>query len=261
MKTALTIAGTDPTGGAGVQADLKTFVTNGVFGMSVITSVVSQNTTGVYKIENMSAQMVESQLDAVFTDIFPDAVKIGMVSQVEIIEMIAKKLIEYKPKNIVLDPVMVATSGGKLLEDNALKCLQEKLLPLADLITPNIFEAELLSGMKITNKEDLKKAGDKIYADFKVDVLMKGGHFTDNSDDLLLHNGEYIWFESEHIQTTSNHGTGCTLSSAIAANLAKGEPMDKAVGKAKEYVKNLLKNDIKLGKGNGPLGHSHLAVK
>lgn len=258
MKTtALTIAGTDPTGGAGIQADLKTFCTHGVFGMSVITSVVAQNTTGVYQILDLPVSMINAQLDAVFTDIDPDVVKIGMVSNVNIIHAICGKLHEYGVRKIVVDPVMVSTSGGKLLQDDAMEALKEKLIANATLITPNIYEAELLSGISISDKKSMENACNLIKQRYNIGILIKGGHFAEHSDDLLYWEGEDRWLEGAHINTTSTHGTGCTLSAAIAANMAKGSPVPLAVEQAKRYVATLLGQDVHLGKGDGPLDHSY----
>jgi len=258
MKKVLTIAGSDSSGGAGIQADLKTFCANGVYGMSVITAITAQNTTGVFGVEDISVEMVEGQLDAVFDDIFPDAVKIGMVSSPQIIEAIAKKLEQYKPENIVLDPVMVSTSGASLITDDAYIMLTQRLIPLATLITPNIPEAQRLSGMSINDVNDIKTAA-KIMGDkFNVPFLLKGGHGTNDSNDLLYKNGEYIEFEGERIDNPNTHGTGCTLSSAIAANLAKGLDMEKAIAAAKEYITAAIAAQLDLGKGSGPLMHNFM---
>lgn len=258
MKKVLTIAGSDSSGGAGIQADLKTFCTNGVFGMSVITAITAQNTTGVFGVENISAQMVASQLDAVFCDIFPDAVKIGMVSSAEIIAVIAQKLKEHGAKNIVLDPVMVSTSGATLIADDAYSALTNELIPLADVITPNIPEAQKLSGMEIKNAEAIKAAAQNIGDKFKVPVLLKGGHGMEDSNDLLYDNGKFIYFKGERIDNPNTHGTGCTLSSAIASSLAKGMPMEKAIEKAKNYITKAIAAGLDLGRGSGPLKHNFM---
>lgn len=257
MKTTLTIAGTDPTGGAGIQADLKTFLANGVFGMSAITSVVAQNTLGVKSIIDMSPEFLGEQLDAVFADIFPDAVKIGMVSNEKLISEIAKKLLEYRPQNIVLDPVMVATAGSKLIADSAIDALVKELIPLADLITPNIGEAEILSNMKIKSEDDMEKAARLIYQKSNTPVLLKGGHRFDDSNDLLF-DGDIKWLKAKRVNNPNSHGTGCTLSSAIAANLAKGIKLEDAVINAKKYVTGALEDGLDLGKGSGPLNHGYV---
>lgn len=255
MKTALTIAGSDSSGGAGIQADLKTFTVHGVYGMSVITAVTAQNTTGVYGIENVSAKMIEMQLDAVFSDIFPDAIKIGMVSDADSILAIAGKLREYNPKNIVVDTVMVSTSGRKLIDENAVSVLKSELLPMADIITPNIFEAQKLANVEISQREDMLKAA-KIIANYTdAAVLIKGGHLRETADDLLYQNGMSTWFNKERINNDNTHGTGCTLSSAIGANLARGMNIRDAVNCAKEYVYGAIKDGMDLGKGSGPLNH------
>ena len=261
IKTALTIAGSDPSGGAGIQADLKTFSALGVYGMSAITSVTSQNTTGVFDIFDIPAAHVSSQLDAVFTDIFPDAVKIGMVSSVEIIEAIAQSLKRYSPKNVVLDTVMVSTSGHRLLSPDALSALTERLFPLADIITPNIPEAEILSDMRITSAGDMELAADIILKKYGMDVLVKGGHGIGDSSDLLVLKGEKKWLRAERIDNPNTHGTGCTLSSAIAAGLANGLDTVSAVSEAKEYISNALGAMLDLGSGCGPLLHNYMLVK
>ncbi|MEG0378904.1 MAG: bifunctional hydroxymethylpyrimidine kinase/phosphomethylpyrimidine kinase [Eubacterium sp.] len=261
MIKALTIAGSDSSGGAGIQADLKTFAAHGVYGMSVITAITAQNTTGVFNVENISEAMVEAQLDAVFTDIWPDAIKIGMVSSKPIIHAIAKKLKEYKPKNVVLDPVMVATSGDALFDRDAQTTLIEELMPLADIITPNIAEAELLSGISITSKNDMIRAARDIVGYYKGAVLVKGGHLEDKADDLFYDEGFGYWMPKPKINNPNTHGTGCTLSSAIAANLAAGYDMLESVKKAKEYVYGAIEAGLDLGKGQGPLDHLYLMKK
>lgn len=258
MKKVLTIAGSDSSGGAGIQADLKTFCTNGVFGMSVITAITAQNTMGVFGVENISAQMVASQLDAVFCDIFPDAVKIGMVSSPEIIDVISQKLKEHGAKNIVLDPVMVSTSGAALITDDAYLSLTKKLIPMADVITPNIPEAQKLSGIQIKNESDMRAAAKIIGDKFNVPVLLKGGHGLEDSNDLLYEDEEFTLFKGKHIDNPNTHGTGCTLSSAIASNLAKGMPMKKAIEEAKEYITKAIAAGLDLGRGSGPLKHNFM---
>ena len=222
MKTALTIAGSDSSGGAGIQADIKTMTANGVFAMSAITALTAQNTTGVTDIFETTPHFLAEQLDAVFTDIYPDAVKIGMVSSAELIGTIADKLQEYGAKHIVVDPVMVATSGSKLLRDDAVDALTARLLPMAEVLTPNIPEAEILSGMSIKNAADMEKAAQTISEKYGCAVLCKGGHQINDADDLLWRSGAGKWFRGRRIDNPNTHGTGCTLSSAIASNLAKG---------------------------------------
>lgn len=256
MKTALTIAGSDSSGGAGIQADLKSFAANGVFGMSVINSVISQNTTGVFGVYDIPCDVVASQIDAVFKDIFPDAVKIGMVSSAEIINTIADRLKHYNAKNIVLDTVMVSTSGCKLLRDDAIDALTSVLFPIADIITPNLHEAQILCGFDIRSESDMVHAADVIYNKYNVTVLLKGGHLANTSND-LLYDGNETWFEAVRIDNPNTHGTGCTLSSAIAANLAKGMDIKTAVKSAKDYITGTLSDMLDLGKGSGPLNHMY----
>lgn len=255
IKKILTIAGSDCSGGAGIQADLKTFSAHKTYGMSVITALTAQNTIGVSDIMEASAEFVAKQIDAIFQDIRPDAVKIGMVSNCEIIKVIADKLIEYKAENIVIDPVMVATSGSKLMSDNSINVLIDKLLPIGLVITPNIPEAEVLCGFKITDEEDMIKAAKKIYEKIKVNVLVKGGHLVNDAVDFLFDGDAGYWFKAERVDTNNTHGTGCTLSSAIACNLADGHSLDKSISLAKEYLVGAMKNDMNLGKGSGPLNH------
>lgn len=256
MKVALTIAGSDSSGGAGIQADLKAMSLNGVFSESVITALTAQNTTGVSGIMDVTSEFLEKQMDAVFTDIFPDAVKIGMVSDKDLIRSIALKLEQYEAKNIVLDPVMVATSGSKLLKDDAIEALKEELFPLALLITPNIPEAELISSLKIEDEGDMEKAAQKIYEDYGVNVLLKGGHRVNDANDYLYENGSGKWIKGERIDNPNTHGTGCTLSSAISANLAKGDDLEEAIRKAKKYLEGCLKDGLNLGKESGPMNHA-----
>lgn len=255
MRKALTIAGSDSSGGAGIQADIKTMITNGVYAMSVITALTAQNTTGVRSIEEASPQFVADQLDSVFEDIFPDAVKTGMLSSTEIIEVIGKKLREYGAKNIVIDPVMVATSGAKLIADEAIEALKKELFPLATVITPNIFEAEILSGLEIKDAKDMEVAAKEIYDKYGCSVLLKGGHSINDANDLLYTDGKIHWFKGERIDNPNTHGTGCTLSSAIASNLAKGKDLVKSVEASKEYISNALRAGLDLGHGSGPLNH------
>lgn len=256
MRTALTIAGSDTSGGAGIQADLKTMTMNGVFAMSALTALTAQNTVGVQGIFEVTPEFLGMQIDSVFTDIRPDAVKVGMVSSVELISVIAEKLTAYQAENIVVDPVMVATSGAKLISDDAVSALKEKLLPLAAVVTPNIPEAEVLSGMKIESPEDMVKAAEKIGKDYHCAVLCKGGHSMNDANDLLYHDGTYQWFNGKRIDNPNTHGTGCTLSSAIAANLAKGHDLATAVKRAKEYISGALAAMLDLGAGSGPMNHA-----
>lgn len=261
MKSVLAIAGTDPSGGAGIQADTKTITVHKVFATNVITSLVAQNTTGVFDILDIPIEFIKAQLKAVFDDIYPDAVKIGMVSSVDIINTLAETLKEYKAAHIVLDPVMVSTSGSKLLKDDAITALKEKLFPLAEIITPNIREAQVLCGYKIKSKEKMVQAAEDISRFFSGWVLLKGGHSEENADDLLYRQGEIVWLEGAKINNPNTHGTGCTLSSAIASNLALGDSVPQAVKKAKEYVTGAIAQQLNLGKGRGPLHHSYVVHK
>ena len=256
MKTVLSIAGSDSSGGAGVQADIKTMTMNGVYAMSVITALTAQNTMGITAIQESTPEFLEKQLNAVFEDIFPDAVKIGMVSSINLINVIADRLIYYNAKNIVIDPVMVASSGSALMKKNDVYPLIEKLLPISTLITPNIPEAQMISGRVIDNKDDMLKVAKQIYDDYSCAVLLKGGHSKDNADDLLYDSGKIIWFESNRIDNPNNHGTGCTLSSAIASNLAKGFALVESIERAKNYVSGALSSMLDLGKGHGPMQHN-----
>ena len=256
MKTALSIAGSDCSGGAGIQADLKTMTVNGVYAMSAITALTAQNTTGVSAISEVSPGFLKEQIDMIFTDIRPDAVKIGMVASKVLMEVIAERLHFYQAENIVVDPVMVSTSGSKLLESDAIATLKHTLLPLATLVTPNIPEAEYLSGMAIQTKEDMFSAAKRIGDTCSCAVLLKGGHSVQDADDLLYTPTETAWFQSKRIHNPNTHGTGCTLSSAIAANLAKGYPLEAAIGKAKDYVSGALAAMLDLGRGSGPMNHA-----
>ena len=256
MKTALTIAGSDCSGGAGIQADLKTMTMNGVYGMSAITALTAQNTTGVTGIMEVTPKFLEQQLDMIFEDIRPDAVKIGMVSSAPLIEKIAEQLKKYNAENIVVDPVMVATSGSVLLETDAVTTLKLQLLPLACVITPNIPEAEVLSGMKIGNQSQMCQAAKMLCEAYGCAVLLKGGHSINDANDLLCVNGEIRWFYGKRISNSNTHGTGCTLSSAIAANLAKGYSLEESVGRAKDYISQALGAMLDLGKGSGPMNHA-----
>ena len=255
MKTALTIAGRDSSGGAGIQADIKTMTANGVYAMSAVTALTAQNTTGVYGILESTPEFLASQLDCIFTDIFPDAVKTGMVSSTGLIEVIADKLKQYKAKNIVVDPVMVATSGSRLISQEAVDALKELLLPLATVLTPNIPEAEVLSGLTISGPADMEKAAQAIGETYGCAVLCKGGHDLNDANDLLWRDGTCKWFHGRRIDNPNTHGTGCTLSSAIASNLAKGYDLDTAVERAKAYLSGALAAMLNLGAGQGPMDH------
>ena len=255
MKTALTIAGSDSSGGAGIQADIKTMTANGVYAMSAITALTAQNTTGVYGILESTPEFLANQLDCIFTDIRPDAVKTGMVSSSALIEVIADKLKEYKAENIVVDPVMVATSGSRLISQEAVDTLKERLLPLATVLTPNIPEAQVLSGLDIASPADMERAARAIGERYGCAVLCKGGHSLNDANDLLWHNGTARWFRGKHIDNPNTHGTGCTLSSAIASNLAKGYDLDTSVERAKTYLSGALASMLDLGQGKGPLDH------
>lgn len=255
LKTALTIAGSDCSGGAGIQADLKTMIMNGVYGMSAVTALTAQNTTGVRAIQEVTPDFLEKQLDAIFEDIYPDAVKIGMVSSGELIRVIADRLRYHHANNVVVDPVMVATSGSALIKNDAVQTLIKELLPIAVLVTPNIPEAEVLSGMAVETKEDMLIAAKKIGDANHCAVLLKGGHSINDANDLLYENGRFQWFEGKRIHNSNTHGTGCTLSSAIASNLAKGFTLAEAVRRAKDYISEALAAMLDLGKGSGPVNH------
>ncbi|MBQ9808898.1 MAG: bifunctional hydroxymethylpyrimidine kinase/phosphomethylpyrimidine kinase [Ruminococcus sp.] len=255
MKTALTIAGSDSSGGAGIQADIKTMTANGVYAMSAITALTAQNTMGVTGIMDVSPEFLGKELDSVFTDIYPDAVKIGMVSSSELIEVIAEKLREYKAVNVVLDPVMVATSGARLISEDAVETLVRELMPLADIVTPNIPETEVLTGMKISTPEDMERAAREVSERYGCGVLCKGGHRVNDANDLLWSEGTGRWYRGERIENPNTHGTGCTLSSAIASNLAKGYSMGESVERAKRYISGALGAMLDLGKGSGPMDH------
>lgn len=256
MKTALTIAGSDSSGGAGIQADLKTMTVNGVYAMSAVTALTAQNTTGVTGIWEVPPSFLAEQLDAIFTDIVPDAVKIGMVSSAELISVIAGKLREYAPKYLVVDPVMVATSGSRLLREDAIDALKSELLPLATVVTPNIPEGELLSGLPIRSPADMETAAAAIGSAFGCAVLLKGGHQLNDANDLLWQKGTFQWFQGKRINNPNTHGTGCTLSSAIASNLAKGFSLEDSVERAKVYLSGALAAQLDLGHGAGPMNHA-----
>ncbi len=257
VRKVLTIAGSDSSGGAGIQADLKTIAAHNCFGMSVITALTAQNTKGVFGIENVTDAFVTSQIDSVFTDIRPEAVKVGMVSSEEIIYAIAEGLKNHKATHIVIDPVMVATSGSKLLEDGAINVLIQNLIPLATVITPNIFEAELLAKMTIKTKEDMVLAAETISDWYPGHILIKGGHLDEEASDLLYSKGDAVWFKSERIDNPNTHGTGCTLSSAIASNLSKGYDIEESVRRSKGFITGAIKDQLNIGRGRGPLNHQY----
>ncbi len=260
IKTALTIAGSDPSGGAGIQADIKTMTALGVYAMSVITSLTAQNTMGVRSIHDVPRDFLKAQINAVFEDIFPDAVKVGMVSSAELAETIADRLKYYGANNIVADPVMVSTSGSALAKDDCVKKMEEKLFPLAALITPNIPEAEWLWGKHIENREDMQKCAEELSQKYGCAVLLKGGHFEGGADDILVCD-KAIWLTGERIDNPNTHGTGCTLSSAVASYLARGEALEEAAKKAKDYLTGAIKAGLDLGKGRGPLDHAYALRK
>ena len=255
MKHVLSIAGTDPSGGAGAAADCKTICAHGCFALNVITAVVSQNTQGVRGYMDVTPELIASQIDAVFEDMTVDAVKIGMVSNPDTIRIIAKKLKQYRPAIVVVDPVMVATSGHRLLQPEAEQTLQEVLIPLADVLTPNIPEAEVLTGRTIQTCEDMEQAAKTIAAMGAKAVLVKGGHRIEDATDVLYDGQRFYHFAGKRVQSTSTHGTGCTLSSAIASNLANGKSLAEAVKEAKEYVFQGICHAEPIGKGHGPLNH------
>ena len=254
-KTTLTIAGSDSSGGAGIQADIKTMQANGVYAMSAITALTAQNTTRVSGIFEVTSEFLGQQLDAVFTDIYPDAVKIGMVASAELVKMIAFKIKEYKAERIVVDPVMVSTSGSRLISEEAIQILKTELFPLASVLTPNIPEAEVLFGASIHSAEDMERAAQAISEEYHCAVLLKGGHQLNDANDLLYAEEKSRWFYGRRIDNPNTHGTGCTLSSAIASNLAKGYGLEEAVERAKEYISGALAAMLDLGAGSGPMDH------
>lgn len=256
----LTIAGSDSGGGAGIQADLKTFAANGCYGMSVITALTAQNTQGVTAIHALPPSFAVEQMTAVFTDIGTDAIKIGMLYSAELIEAVAETLNQFRARNIVLDPVMVAQSGDKLLQDNAIQAVKDHLMPVADVVTPNLPEAEVLLGRKIESFEDVKRAARELAGNGGRSILIKGGHMAEsNSTDLLYLTEEdrFVILEAERIDSRNNHGTGCTLSSAIAAYMARGSNIVEAVEKAKTFISNAIRAGAayKIGHGHGPVHH------
>ena len=257
MKKILTIAGSDCSGGAGIQADIKTIMAHKMYAMSTITAMTAQNTMGVYGIQEATHEFVAKQLDCIFNDIRPDAVKIGMVFNSKIVEVIAEKLIQYRAENIVVDPVMVSTSVIRLINEEAMNTLVTRLIPLATVITPNIPEAEVLSGLSIKTEDNMVKAAKEISRYLKGGVLVKGGHLVGNAVDLLYENGKADWFKSERICNPNTHGTGCTFSSAIACNLADGNSLSESIEKAKDYLNGALVAGLNLGQGSGPLNHAY----
>ena len=261
MKKVLTIAGSDCSGGAGVQADLKTFSAHGVFGMSVIVSVVAENTSRVIAIQDITPDMIEKQIDAIFEDIEVDAVKIGMLSSPECINAVAAKLREYKPHNIVVDPVMYAKNGCPLMEPTSVDTLIKRIIPLADVLTPNIPEAEIIAGMQISTVNDMEVAAQRIHAMGCKSVVVKGGHAVGNALDVLYDGSKIYQFDSARIDTKNTHGTGCTFSSAVTSQLAKGASIEKAVELAKVYVTTAIKHSLAIGKGCGPTHHFYELYK
>ncbi len=263
MRKALTIAGSDSSGGAGIQADIKTMTMNGVYAMSAITALTAQNTTGVTGILDVSPEFLQKEIDAVFEDIFPDAVKIGMVSSSQLIQVIADRLKYYGAKNIVVDPVMVATSGARLIEETAVEVLRSELLPMAAVITPNIPEAEILTGMSIVDEAGMEKAAQLLFELYGCAALVKGGHRINDANDVLYGRDDQcpVWFKGKRIDNSNTHGTGCTLSSAIASNLAKGCSLAESVERAKAYLSGALGAMLDLGKGSGPLAHNYMIME
>lgn len=254
MKKVLTIAGSDSCGGAGIQADLKTMSALGVYGMSVITAVTAQNTMGVFDVLEVDRKMVEEQIKCIFDDIKVDAVKIGMVSNAEIIKTIKENLLKYEAKNIVVDPVMVSKSGYFLLKEEAVEELKS-LISIADVVTPNIPEAEVLTNTKINDEEGMKAAAEIIAGLGPKNVLVKGGHRCNDAKDILYSKGKFITLEGHRINTNNTHGTGCTLSSAIASHIAKGYSVEQATELSKKYITEAINNSFSIGRGVGPVGH------
>ena len=255
MRTALTIAGSDSSGGAGIQADIKTMTAHGVYAMSAVTALTAQNTTGVYGVMESTPEFLANQIDCVFSDIRPDAVKTGMVASAALIGVIAERLAHYRAAHVVVDPVMVATSGASLMESGALAALTGQLLPLAELITPNIPEAQALAGMTIASAEEMKEAAIRLFDRYGCAVLLKGGHFMGDANDLLCTDRGFEWICGRRIENPNTHGTGCTLSSAIASNLALGYSLEEAVFRGKAYVTDAIEAMLDLGRGRGPLNH------
>jgi len=261
MKTALTIAGSDSGGGAGIQADLKTFAANGIYGMSVITAVTAQNTVEVRSVQNIDVQIIQDQIEAVFDDIKVDAVKIGMLSSPSIVTTVTDALAKYQPNHIVVDPVMVSKGGHRLLAEDAISTLKKTLMPFADIITPNIPEAEILTKQKIANELDMKNACISLIKQGAKSVLLKGGHLRTDPNDLFYDGDEFYWIKGKRIHTKNTHGTGCTLSSAIAANLAKEHTLLTSVQLAKAYIELAIEHSLSLGNGHGPTNHFYELYK
>lgn len=254
-KTALTIAGSDCSGGAGVQADIKTMEANGVYAMSVISVLTAQNTLGVQRLFPVSAECMKAQIDSVFADIFPDAVKIGMPGTTELIQIIAERLRHYQAKHIVLDPVMLSSSGSTLVDEKAAEMMKTELFPLAEVLTPNIPEAEVLTGKKIQTREEMEQAAEQMSREYGTAIVLKGGHAKADANDLLYEKGKSIWIEGERMLNPNTHGTGCTFSSAIAAGLAEDWDLETSVRRAKAYMQRAIGAGLDLGQGNGPLEH------
>lgn len=261
MKKVLSIAGSDCSGGAGIQADIKTFSAHGVFGMSVIVSVVAENTSRVIDIQDITPDMIKKQIDAVFEDIEVDAVKIGMLSTPACMNAVAEKLLEYHPANVVIDPVMYAKNGCPLMDPTSVDTLIKTIIPLADILTPNIPEAEKIAGMQITSASDMETAAKKILAMGCKAIVVKGGHAIGNALDVLYDGEKFYHFETARIDTKNTHGTGCTFSSAIASQLAKGLSLPDAVQKSKEYVTTAIEHSLAIGHGNGPTNHFYNLYK
>ncbi|MDK7050127.1 bifunctional hydroxymethylpyrimidine kinase/phosphomethylpyrimidine kinase [Aerococcus sanguinicola] len=257
MKTALSIAGSDSSGGAGIQADLKTFQATGTFGMSAITAITAQNTLGVQASEIVSPELLEAQIRSVCDDIRPDAVKIGMVGNADSIRCIARLVQEYQLDKLVLDPVMVATSGASLLASDQVQSLQEDLIPLAKVITPNLSETSVLYGQEVTDEASMEEAAKALSDRYQVAVLVKGGHLQGKAWDVLADANGLHWLQADQVDNPNTHGTGCTLSSAIASYLAQGYPLKEAIQKAKSYLTGAIAAGLDLGQGHGPLNHAY----
>lgn len=261
MKNCLTIAGSDCSGGAGIQADLKTFAAHGIYGMSVITSVVAENTCRVLSIQNVDSQIIKDQIDAVFEDIRPDGVKVGMLSGIDTMKAAAEKLREYRPPNLVIDPVMIAKGGCALMQENALDTLIKEIIPLAFCLTPNIPEAETITGLSIKSPDDMKKAAVAIHRLGAATVMLKGGHLQGDADDILFDGDQFYFYPAKRVPTKNTHGTGCTFSSAITANLANGMTIQDAVQAAKAYITTAIQHALPIGKGHGPTHHFYQLYK
>ncbi|MDO4261719.1 MAG: bifunctional hydroxymethylpyrimidine kinase/phosphomethylpyrimidine kinase [Eubacteriales bacterium] len=257
MKKVLTIAGSDSSGGAGIQADIKTMTVHGVYAMSVVTALTAQNTTGVSGVQTVTPEFLKEQLDCIFSDIYPDAVKIGMLGNAELIRAAAESLRRYPTEHVVLDPVMVSTSGSRLLDQEAVQALVDELAGMAELMTPNLPETEALTGLRVRTPEEMERAALLLYERTGCQILCKGGHLTRTADDLLCMDGRLIWIGGKRISNPNSHGTGCTLSSAIACNLALGHGLESSVRRAKAYLNGALEAGLDLGKGSGPLDHMY----